>query len=123
MCLSETIKKIKYARLKPEERFLLNILIKIQKKKHKEYPNTIYYIFNNKIYFEYEQCDNELYCNYYEVMHLLLYKYKMDRYSFNQLIRKHFIGINANTGILMSEPYFQEKIWSSIIDDFNHGRN
>jgi hypothetical protein len=69
--MKEILRKIKYSRLKPVERFLINIFSNLTEYKNDKFPNSIFYKYNNLLIVEYEITTNTCYMSFDNIYNIL----------------------------------------------------
>lgn len=74
----EKIKQIKYLRLKPEERFVLDHLTDLEEYTHINHPNSIFYKKNDILLFEWNKETGYFWCDYNNFWSILEKTYKID---------------------------------------------
>ena len=74
--------------MKPEERFLYDILVQVKPKISDKYPNSIFFILNDKILFEYNQKNGYFWCKYNEIWSVFEDKFNLDYIDIQMLIKK-----------------------------------
>jgi hypothetical protein len=87
--MKEILRKIKYSRLKPEERFLIDIFSNLTEYKINSFPNSLFYKYNNETIMEYYLTDCELWV-YYPRIYPKIWQFKnnMKNYQIRDLIGK-----------------------------------
>lgn len=84
----EKINKIKYSRLKSEERFVIDYITDIEQYVHKDISNSIFYKKGDIRLFELEKDMGVLWCNYDDFWSVLESKYNLDYEQIKTLIKK-----------------------------------
>jgi len=131
MINNQKIKQIKYLRLKPEERFILNILNNLEEYTHKDFPTSIFYKKDNILLFEYNENSGIFWCddsNFWTILRKkynlkyeqikILIKYMVEEHliknditlspiptSSDNLIKKYFITIQPSIGLQYVNNY------------------
>ena len=82
MEIKDRIKQIKYLRLKPEERFLLEMMNGIKPFTSKNYPESVFWKKDDDILFEQDYKNGWLRCNYNRIWLVLSKKYE---YSYSEI--------------------------------------
>lgn len=88
MEIVDKIKKIKYSRLKPEERFLYEKLKGIERFTNNKYPKSIFWINNGIVLFEQELNTKSLWCNYDEIWSIITNKYNYNYFGTQSFIKR-----------------------------------
>jgi len=88
MELRVIINKLKYTRLNPEEKWLIEVLEKVKKYKYPKFPNLLYYKINNTYYFQY---DTEIKILHYDrvIRDILIAKYGINNKIFDKILIKY----------------------------------
>ena len=84
----DRLQNIKYKRMKPEERFLFDILNQVKMVTYISYPDSLFYIMNGSTYFEYNLKRKTFWIDYYKIFSILLKNYKCDSDYATDLIKK-----------------------------------
>ena len=87
MINNQKIKQIKYLRLKPEERFILNILNNLEEYTHKDFPTSIFYKKDNVLLFEWEQKTGYFWCDDLNFWLILKSKYNLKYDEIKTLVK------------------------------------
>ena len=74
----EKIKLIKYLRLKPSDRFILDHLTDLEEYTHNKYPNSTFYKKNDILFFEWNKSNGYFWCDYVNFWSVLESKYNLD---------------------------------------------
>jgi hypothetical protein len=82
----EKIKKIKYLRMKPEERFVFDIVTNVVEYYHLKYPNK-YYKHNNILLFNYNLINGEFWCHYNKFWSVLESKFNLNYQQIQSLVK------------------------------------
>jgi hypothetical protein len=85
--MKDILRKIKYSRLKPEERFLIDILHNVTIFENEEYPNNLYYKYNNEIVFNYNLKNGNFYANNTKIWSILNSKFHLNYQQVSLLIK------------------------------------
>ena len=108
MEIVDQIKRIKYLRIKPEERFLIDILNKVKKGFSDEYPQSTYYSLNGKILFEQDGKNDVFWVRYDDVWSVLINKYRLKHHIIRDIIKVHVrnaLKLKVNTTNISSQWY------------------
>ena len=81
------IKEIKYSRLKPEERFLINMLLNLKEYVSDRYPDFIFYKKDNEILFHYNLKSHVFFCDYNKIWSIFETKYHLNDNKIKELIK------------------------------------
>lgn len=114
MEIKEQIKHINYLRMKPEERFLYDILIQLKPKYSNRFPFSTYYCLNKKIMFEYNSKLNVLFVDSYNIWIVFLKTYHLSLIDVEKLISKYvtnMLNINITNTILLPT---NKEIWHTL---------
>ena len=87
MEIIDKIKKIKYSRLKPEERFLEDIFCNLKEKVSDNNQNSIFYVLNDEVLFEYGVRNKYFWCHYSKIWKVLRTKYRFSYQEDCELIK------------------------------------
>jgi len=79
----ELIKDLKKRRMKPEERWFIDILLDLKEYTSDKYSNLIFYKKDNEILFKYNLKNRFFYCNYDKTWSIFESKYHL---SYKQII-------------------------------------
>ena len=83
----EKIQRIKYLRLKPEERFLIEILDKVEFIYDKEKPDSEFYMVDGEILFEQDSKNRRFLIDYYKIWKVLESNYDFKYQEISELIQ------------------------------------
>lgn len=97
MEIKDKIKQIKYLRLKPEERFLLDMMNGIKPFISKNYPKSIFWKKDDDILFEQDYKNGWLRCNYNKIWSVFSKKYEYS-YPEIQSFIKSVVDKDTNLG-------------------------
>lgn len=86
MEIKDKIKKLKYLRMKPEERFLEDIFYQLKPKISDEEQDYIFYVLNNEVLFELNTKTNYFYYDYDEIWDVLRKIYLLNLKQIERLI-------------------------------------
>ena len=81
------IQKIKYLRLKPEERFLIDILEKVEFIYDDGYPDSEFYQINGEILFEQDSKNEYFWVHYDKIWSVLNSKHGLNQQEIRELIQ------------------------------------
>ena len=87
MNIVEKIQRIKYLRLKPEERFLIEILDKVEFIYDKEKPDSEFYMVDGDILFEQDSKNEWFWVDYVKIWKVLELNYDLKQRDINKLIK------------------------------------
>ena len=87
MKIIDKIHKIKYSRLKPEEKFLEDKFYNLKEELSDDKPNYISYVLNNEMLFKYDIRENDFWCHYYKIWCVLEFKYSLNYQEITELIK------------------------------------
>lgn len=85
--MNNIFQEIRYKRLKPEKRFLIDILSNIKIVKYKEYPESEYYKLNDNILFQQGLKNEYFWVDYYKIWSVLELKYGLNNQEIKVLIK------------------------------------
>ena len=85
--MKEIIQKIKINRLKPEERWFIDILNNLTEYTSDKYSDFIFYKKDNELLFEYNSEDKYFYCNYIKIWLVFDSKYNLNNQEIRILIK------------------------------------
>ena len=88
--LKNKIKQIKYLRLKPEERFILDCLTDLVEYIHYHHLEYIFYKKHDDILFQWNQKDGYFYCSYTNFWSILQSKYNL-KYDEIKILVKYMV--------------------------------
>ena len=74
----EQIRRIKYLRLKSEERFLIDILNKDEIGYNDRYPESTFFSLNGKILFEQDEKNDRFWVSYDDIWSVLINEYQLN---------------------------------------------
>lgn len=119
MEIKDKIQELKRLRLKPEERFLVDIFNQLKPKISDENPNSLYYVLNDKILFEYESKSGNFWCHSNVIWSILSMEYLLDQRKidelFNNIVLK-YINLNIiNPTTKLSDIKGIHALWGEII--------
>lgn len=100
----EKIRLIKKSRLKPEEKFLCDIFWNLKPNFKGKLTNYIYYIYDNKIIFQYNINSKQIYCDYFPVWNKLDKEYNLRNEEIESLIffyAHRYLNITVSKVLLM----------------------
>lgn len=83
----DKIRKIKYLRMKPEERFVYDIITNLVEYYHKEYPDNKYYKHNDVLLFDYNTKNGNFWCQYSKFWQVLVEKYDLNYNQTQSLVK------------------------------------
>ena len=84
----DRLHQIKYKRMKPEERFLYDLLVQAKPKISDEFPNSIFYTLDDLILFEYNQKNSKLWCNHDIIWLVFERKFNINDIDIQFIIKK-----------------------------------
>ena len=84
------ILQIKYKRLKPEERFLFDILVQVKPKISDDYADSVFYLLKDVVLFEYNKKNGYFWCDYDKIWSVFQNKFNY-KYSDIQIIIKKVV--------------------------------
>jgi len=93
MNIIDQINRIKHLRLKPEERFLIDILNKVVKVFNDDYPQSIFYRLDDCLLFEQDNKNNYFWVNNDEIWSVLINKYGLNHQKNRDLIKRLTLNI------------------------------
>ena len=111
--LKDKIRQIKYLRLKPEERFLIEMVDGIESFISKKYPQSIFWKKNDIILFEQDFKNGWLRCNYELIWSVLQNKYGY-KYTDTQSFIKKWVDRNTKLGGLT--PFHSNTTSCKLVD-------
>jgi hypothetical protein len=85
--LQEKIRLIKLSRLKPEERFLINIFHNVIEYKIEEYPDDLFFIYNNELIFDLYLINNDFRISYIKIWEILKLRFNLNHQQSSLLIK------------------------------------
>ena len=91
--IKEQIRRIKYLRMKPEERFLSDILTKVEKGYNDDHPKSTFFSLNGMVLFEQDDKTDIFWSRYDKIWHVLEEKYYLDYDTIHQLIINMVLSI------------------------------
>lgn len=114
--LDNKIIKIKLARMKPEERYIYKIFNSTTEFHTDKYPNSIFYIKEKEILFEYQYLSGEFFFNYNMFFSVIKILFKLDYIKTKNVIEKMFSmcfkhNCIINNNLLNLPPHW----WKNII--------
>ncbi len=83
----DKIRKIKYLRMKPEERFVFDIVTNVVEYYHKEYPDNKYYKHNDVLLFDYNTKNGNFWCQYSKFWQILTNKFNLEYKEIQTLVK------------------------------------
>jgi len=87
MVNKEFIKNLKKGRIKPEERWFIDILYDLKGYISDKYPDSIFYKKNNEILFKYDSKTGYFYCDYDDIWLIFQSKYHINYKQISELIK------------------------------------
>lgn len=109
MNIKDKIKEIKYLRMKPEERFVLDIINDLEECYHPKYDNLIFFRKNLNLIFRYDIENGDLWCNYEHIWRILEkrfeLKYEDIQFLIKYMLEKHLFNNSINPSKFYSENF------------------
>jgi hypothetical protein len=87
MINNDIIKKIKYGRLKPEEKWFIDILWNLKEYTSDKYTDRIYYKKDKELLFEYNQKNGYFHCSYEKIWSVFESKFNLNYNEISSLIK------------------------------------
>lgn len=120
MDIKNTIKYIKYNRMSDEQKYVFNILINCKSYLHKDYPNCIFYMYNDKLLFELDIENNTFRCKYVDFWNNIENIFKLKYEQICQLIKSiitEFLSLRTDTKILIGIKHNYRGITTELINN------
>ena len=115
MQTNEILKKIKYNRLKPEERFLVDIFNNCKEYiDDKRYKDIVFYKNGSKVLFSFDKKELIFRCNYDEIWNVLEKKYKLYNYDKLKLLVSKYAEEYLNIDISYSRYTKQKNVYIQV---------
>lgn len=113
--ITEIIRKIKYSRLNPGERFLVDVFCNLKEKVSDDKPEFIFYVINDEVLFEYDIKNNFMVSHFEKIWLISKINHTIRRLKFDGLIKDmsfRYLKINPQP-ILVDDPAY-EKNWEQL---------
>ncbi len=83
----DKIKRIKYARMKPEERFVFDIVTNVVEYYHKDFTDNKFYKHNDVLMFDYNTKNGNFWCQYNQFWKILVEKFNLNYNQTQSLVK------------------------------------
>jgi len=83
----DKIKRIKYARMKPEERYIFDIVTNVVEYYHKDFPDNKFYKHNDVLMFDYNTKNGNFWCQYDKFWKILVEKFNLNYNQAQSLVK------------------------------------
>lgn len=98
----DKIRLIKYLRLKPEQKYLLDILNNLKLSIDNKYPHSIFFNNNDIMLFQWDYKNGYFWCNYNDIWHKLEVKYNLGYFEVKYLIKNIINDFLLNNNIKLN---------------------
>lgn len=99
----DKIRLIKYLRLKPEQKYLLDILNNLKLSRDNKYPHSIFFNNNDIMLFQWDYKTGYFWCNYNDIWHKLEVKYDLGYFEVKYLIKNIINDFLLNNNIKLND--------------------
>lgn len=120
MDIKNIIKHIKFNRMSDEQKYIINILINCKLYLHKNYPNSIFYMYNDKLLFELDIENNTFRCRYLDFWNNIENMYKLEYGQIYQLVKDiiiEFLSLRTDPKILIGIKNNYKGITTELINN------